>query len=63
MQGDKQRLIICGLVQEVYIKMGFGQRAFLFRTDKQIKKYLNLPVLSLFQIAVTVRKEAITMYN
>ena len=30
---------------------------------KQIKKYLNLPVLSLFQIAVTVRKQAITMYN
>ncbi|MNY99534.1 hypothetical protein Q4S33_08030 [Acinetobacter calcoaceticus] len=56
MQGDKQRLIIFGLVQEVSIKMGFGQKAFLFRTDKQIKKYLNLPVLSLFQIAVTVRK-------
>jgi len=31
-------------------------KLFLFRTDKQIKKYLNLPVLSLFQIAVTVRK-------
>lgn len=56
MQGDKQRLIIFGLVQEVSIKMGFGQKAFLFRADKQIKKYLNLPVLSLFQIAVTVRK-------
>lgn len=56
MQGDKQRLIIFGWAQEVSIKMGFGQRAFLFRTDKQIKKYLNLPVLSLFQIAVTVRK-------
>jgi len=38
-------------------------KLFLFRTDKQIEKYLNLPVLSLFQIAVTVRKQAITMYN
>ncbi|MGP4770431.1 hypothetical protein ACS125_07855 [Acinetobacter sp. PFS20] len=50
--------------QSVFVKIGFLiAQLFLFRTDKQIEKYLNLPVLSLFQIAVTVRKQAITMYN
>ncbi len=56
MQGDKQRLIIFAGEQAICKKRILIEKLLLFRTDKQIEKYLNLPVLSLFQIAVTFRK-------